>query len=65
MEQGFVGHGVCLLIVAEFHEGVELVPRFGVVRTEDLEVNFKFLIYSFSFSIGLGVIGSTSDCFHS
>ena len=60
-----MGHGVCLLIVAELHEGVQLMPRFGVVRAEDPEVNFEFLIYSFSFSVGLGMVSGTSECFYS
>ena len=60
-----MGRGVGLLIVAELHEGVQLVPRFRVVRTEDSEIDFKFLVYSFGFSVGLGVVSSTSECFYS
>ena len=57
--------GVSLLIVAELHEGVQLVPRFRVVRAEDSEVDFEFLVYLFGFSIGLGMISSTSESLYS
>ena len=60
-----MGHGVYLLIVAELHEGVQLVPHFGVVRTEDSKVDFEFLIYSFGFSISLGMISGASECLYS
>ena len=60
-----MGCGVCLLIVAELHEGIQLVPRFGVVRTEDSEVDFEFLTYLFGFSISLGMVGGASESLYS
>ena len=51
--------------MAEFHEGVQLVPCFGVVEAKDPEIDFEFLIDSFCFSISLGVVGGTPECLHS
>ena len=44
--------------MSEFGVGDVIGPRSGVVPTEDPEVHFDFLVYSFSFSIRLGVVGS-------
>jgi len=51
--------------VTEFHEGVQIFPCFGVVCTEDLEIDLEFPVYMFCFSISLGVIHCASECFDS
>ena len=43
--------------MGEFCMEAQLCPQSGIVSTEDLEIGFNFLIDSFSFSIGLGVVG--------
>ena len=45
------------MIVSEFGVGDVIGPRSGVVSTEDSKVRFDFLVYSFGFSIRLGVVG--------
>ena len=44
--------------MSEFGVGDVVSPRPGVVPTEDPKVHFYFLVYSFSFSVRLGMIGS-------
>jgi len=51
--------------VIEFHEGVQRFPHFGIVCTEDPEVDLEFLVHMFCFSISLGVIHCASECFDS
>ena len=52
-----VGDGVRAVIVGEFGMGDIICPRSGVVSTEDSKVRFDFLVYSFGFSVRLGVVG--------
>ena len=53
-----IGDGMRVVIMSEFGVGDVISPRSGVVPTEDLEVCFYFLVYSFGFSIRLGMVGS-------
>ena len=57
VEQRLIGDGMGVVIVNKFGVGDVIGPRSGVVSTENLEVRFDFLVYLFSFSIGLGVVG--------
>ena len=52
-----VGDGVRAVIVGELGMGDVIGPRSGVVSTEDSKVRFDFLVYSFGFSIRLGMVG--------
>ena len=45
------------MIVGEFGVGDVISPRSGVVSAEDSKVRFHFLVYSFGFSVRLGVVG--------
>ena len=45
------------MIVSKFCMGDVISPGPGVISTEDLKVSFKFLVYSFGFSIRLRVVG--------
>jgi len=65
VERGLFHGGVNLLIMAELHEGIELFPRFGVVRAEDSEIDFQFLVDPFCLSIGLRVVCCASECSNS
>ena len=58
IERGLIGDGMRAVIVGEFGVGDVISPRSGVVPTEDPKVCFYFLVYSFGFSIGLGMVGS-------
>ena len=53
-----IGDGMRVVIMSEFGVGDVISPRSGVVPTEDPEVCFYFLVYSFGFSIRLGMVGS-------
>ena len=44
--------------MVEFGGGKELHPFSWVIGAEDVEIGLKFLIGSFSLSIGLGMVGS-------
>ena len=44
--------------MSKFGMGDVISPRPGVVSAEDLKACFDFLVYPFSFSIRLGVVGS-------
>ena len=57
VKRGLVSDGVRAVIVGELGVGDVIGPRSGVVSTEDPKVRFDFLVYSFGFSIGLGVVG--------
>ena len=45
------------VIVGEFGVGDVIGPRSRVVSTEDPKVRFYFLVYSFGFSVRLGMVG--------
>ena len=57
IEWGLVGDGVRAVIVSELSVGDVIGPRSGVIPTEDPKVCFDFLVYPFSFSVRLGVVG--------
>ena len=44
--------------MGEFGMGNVVCPRSGVIPTEDPKVGFDFLVYPFSFSVRLGMVGS-------
>ena len=44
-------------VVVEFGRGEELYPFSQVIGAEDVEIGLKFLIGSFSLSVGLRVVG--------
>ena len=46
-----------VVIVGEFGMGDVISPRSGVVPTKDPKVRFYFLVYSFGFSVRLGMVG--------
>ena len=52
-----VGDGMGAVIVGKFGVGDVISPRSRVIPTENPKVGFDFLVYPFSFSIGLGVVG--------
>ena len=54
----FLGGAMGGGIVVEFGSREKLCPRYRVIGTKNTKINLKFLIGSFSLSIGLGVIGS-------
>ena len=54
---GLVGDGMRAVIMSEFGMGDVVCPRSGIVPTEDPKVHFDFLVYPFSFSIQLGMVG--------
>ena len=57
VKQRLVGDGMRAVIVSEFSMGDVIGPRSGVVSTKDPKVRFYFLVYSFSFSVRLGMVG--------
>ena len=57
VEQRLVGDRMGAVIVSKFGMGDVIGPRSGVVSTEDSKVHFDFLVYSFSFSVRLGMVG--------
>ena len=57
VKRGLVGDGVRAVIMGELGMGDVISPRSGVVPTEDPKVRFDFLVYSFSFSVRLGMVG--------
>ena len=57
VEWRLIGDGVRAVIVSEFGVGDVIGPRSGVVSAEDPKVRFDFLVYSFGFSIRLGMVG--------
>ena len=50
-----------IVIVGEFSMGDVISPRSRVVSTEDLKVCFDFLVYLFSFSVRLRMIGGGKE----
>ena len=52
-----MGNGVRAVIVGKLSVGDVIGPRSRVVSTEDPKVCFDFLVYSFSFSVRLGMVG--------
>ena len=46
-----------MVVVGKFSMRYQLCPSGGVISAEDLKVGFDFLVHSFSFSVGLGVVG--------
>ena len=58
VEWRLIGDGMGVVIVSEFGVGDVIGPGSRVVSTEDPKVCFDFLVYLFSFSVGLGMIGS-------
>ena len=58
VKQELVGDRMRAVIVGKFGMGNVVSPRSGLVSTEDPEVHFNFLVYLFSFSIRLRVVGS-------
>ena len=56
VKRGLFHNRVEFLVMTEFHEGIQMSPRFWIVRTEDPGIDFKFLIYPFCFSISLWVV---------
>ena len=61
VEWRLVGDRMGAVIVSKFSVGDVISPRSRIVSTEDLEVCFDFLVYSFGFSIRLRVIGSGEE----
>ena len=57
IEWELAGDGVRAVIVSEFGMRDIISPRSRIVSTEDLKTYFNFLVYLFSLSIGLGMIG--------
>ena len=57
IERRLIGDGVRAVVVGEFCVGDRFGPRCGIIAAKDTEVGFDFLINSFSFAIGLRVIG--------
>ena len=57
VERRLIGDRVRAMVVSEFSVGDVIGPRSGVVPTEDPNVSFDFLVYTFSFPIRLGVVG--------
>ena len=47
--------------MGEFGMGDFLGPGRGVGATEDAEVSLHFLVDSFSFSVGLGMVGGRKE----
>ena len=45
------------VIVGEFCVGDRFGPRCGIIAAKDTKVSLDFLIDSFGFAVGLGVIG--------
>ena len=45
-------------VMVEFSGGEKLHPFSQIIGTEDAEIGFKFLIGSFSLSVGLRMVGS-------
>ena len=45
-------------VMVEFGRGEELHPFSQIIGAEDTEIGLKFLIGSFSLSVGLRVVGS-------
>ena len=58
IERGLICDGVRAVVVGEFGVGDRFGPRCGVIAAEDTKVSLDFLIDSFSFAVGLRVIGS-------
>ena len=58
VERRLISDGMGVVIVGEFGMRDVISPRPGVVSAEDLKVCFDFLVYPFSFSVRLGVVGS-------
>ena len=58
VEQRLVGDRMGVVIVGEFSMRDVIGPGSGVVFTEDPKVRFDFLVYPFSLSVRLGIIGS-------
>ena len=57
VEWSLIGDGVRAMIVSKFCVGDVIGPGSGVISTEDPQVSFDFLVYSFGFSVKLGVVG--------
>ena len=57
VERRLISDGVRAVIVGEFGVGDVISPRSGVVPTKDPKVHFYFLVYSFGFSVRLGMVG--------
>jgi hypothetical protein len=58
IEERLAGYGMRAVIVGKFGMREHFRPGCGITSTEYSEVGFNFLIYSLSFSIHLGVVGS-------
>ena len=58
IEWRLIGDGVRVVIVCEFSMGDGFRPGCVIIATEDSEVGFDFLVYSFGFTVGLRVVGS-------
>ena len=58
IEWGLIGNRMRAVIVSEFCVRNVIGPRYGVISAKDLKISFDFLVYSFSLSIGLGMVGS-------
>ena len=57
VKRRLVGDEMRVVIVSEFGVGDVISPGSGVVSAEDSKVCFDFLVYSFGFSVRLGVVG--------
>ena len=49
------------MVVGKFSIRYQLCPQGEVISTEDSKVGFDFLVDLFTFSVGLGVIGSREE----
>ena len=58
IKQRLISDGMRVVIMPEFGMGNRFRPRCGIIAAENSEISFYFLIYSFSFSIRLWVVGS-------
>ena len=57
IERQLVGDGMGVVVVGEFSVGDRFGPRCGVIAAKDMKVGLDFLIDSFSFAVGLRVVG--------
>ena len=57
VKQRLIGDRMRAVVMGKFSMGDVVSPRSRIVSTEDPKVCFDFLVYPFSFSVQLRVIG--------
>ena len=57
IERGLICDRVRAVVVGEFCVGDRFGPRCGIIAAEDTEIGLDFLVDSFSFAVGLRVVG--------